>query len=60
LAIPGWATAAGGLLVVFLGELALLSILFTFVVLAGRNRPTVIPFRDYHYFIEGTTSLWPK
>jgi hypothetical protein len=59
LAIPGWATAAGGLLVVFLGELALLSVLFTFVILAGRNRPTVIPFRDYPYFIEGATSLWP-
>jgi len=60
LALPGWATTAGGLLVVFLGEMVLLSVLFVFVVLGGRNRPTIVPLRDYRYFVEGVATLWPK
>jgi len=54
------ALAITGLLAVFLGQLVLLSVVFTFVVLGGRARPTVIPLRDYQYFVEDVNPLWPR
>jgi hypothetical protein len=55
LAVPGWATSAMGLLLVTLGELVLLSILFTFIVLSGRSTSAVIPLRDYEIFIDAAS-----
>lgn len=52
LAVPGWATSAVGLLLVVVGELVLLSILFTFIVLSGRSTSAVIPLRDYAIFVD--------
>jgi glycosyltransferase involved in cell wall biosynthesis len=51
LALPGWATTAAGLLVVFVAQIVMLSTLFTFVVLSGRSHTAVIPLRDYRVFV---------
>jgi hypothetical protein len=47
LAIPGWATYAAGLLFVMLIQMALVILVFAFVILASRDRTDVIPSRDY-------------
>ncbi len=52
LAVPGWPTSAMGLLLVVVGELVLLSTLFTFIILSGRSTSAVIPLRDYEIFVE--------
>jgi hypothetical protein len=49
--LPGWATTAAGLLVVFVAQIVMLSTLFTFVVLSGRSHTAVIPLRDYRVFV---------
>ena len=51
LAIPGWATSAAGILAVVLLELVLFSIVFCFMTLSNRQGTTVLPLRDYPYFI---------
>jgi hypothetical protein len=51
LAIPGWATAATGLLLIILFQAIMLAFVFSFVILAGRNGSTFIPLRDYVYFV---------
>ncbi|MGE0822998.1 MAG: glycosyltransferase [Candidatus Binatia bacterium] len=57
LAIPGWATTAAGLLFVVLLQALLLSFVFVFIVLHGRNTIGFLPIRDYHFFIEGTRRI---
>ncbi|MGQ9913575.1 MAG: glycosyltransferase [Thermogutta sp.] len=49
--IPGWATSAAGLACVLIGQGFLLSLLFCFMTLAGRQGTTFIPIRDYRWFI---------
>ena len=51
LAIPGWATSAAGILAVVLLQLVLFSIVFCFMTLSNRQGTTVLPLRDYPYFI---------
>jgi hypothetical protein len=51
LAIPGWATSAAGLLAVVLLQLVLFSVVFCFVTLSNRQGTTVLPLRDYRYFV---------
>ncbi|NMC19668.1 MAG: glycosyltransferase family 2 protein [Thermogutta sp.] len=50
-AIPGWATSAAGLACVMIVQGFLLSVLFCFMTLAGRQGTTFIPIRDYRWFI---------
>ncbi len=51
LAIPGWATSAAGLLLVLLLQFVLFSIVFCFITLSSRQGTTVLPLRDYPYFV---------
>lgn len=60
LAIPGWATNAVGLLLVLLSQLFLLSLIFAFMVLSGRQGSSFLPERDYVYFVDGVQTLWQK
>lgn len=50
-AIPGWATSAAGLACVLIVQGFLLSLLFCFMTLAGRQGTTFLPVRDYRWFI---------
>ncbi|QEH37996.1 putative glycosyltransferase YkoT [Aquisphaera giovannonii] len=60
LAIPGWATTASGLLVVFLSQLILLMTVFVFVALGGREGSSFLPARDYAYYIAGIDRIFPQ
>jgi hypothetical protein len=51
LAIPGWATSAAGILAVVLLQLVLFSVVFCFMTLSNRQGTTVLPLRDYPYFV---------
>lgn len=52
LAIPGWASVVGGLLVILFIQTAALSLQFAFLVLQSRAGASFIPSRDYAHFIE--------
>lgn len=52
LAIPGWATAATGLLLILLSQAGLLAFVFVFIVLQSRNMASFIPLRDYSHFVQ--------
>jgi polyisoprenyl-phosphate glycosyltransferase len=52
IAIPGWATTAFGLLGVMLLQSISLALLFCFVTLSSRNVSTILPKRDYAFFIK--------
>ena len=57
LAIPGWATSAAGLLAVVLLQLVLFSVVFCFITLSNRQGTTVLPLRDYRYFVASVDSM---
>jgi glycosyltransferase involved in cell wall biosynthesis len=52
LAIPGWATYTGGLLVVALLGVINVAIVVTLIVLSSRNNMSFLPLRDYSWFIK--------
>lgn len=58
LAIPGWATFSAGLLLLVLLQSLVFAVLFSFVVLHGRNRAAFLPARDYEYFIDRRIALY--
>jgi polyisoprenyl-phosphate glycosyltransferase len=51
LAIPGWATSAGGLLLVIVFQMLTVVLALTLVVLFNRNNFSFLPVRDYKYFV---------
>jgi hypothetical protein len=51
-AIPGWATYTMGLMLVLLILGVMLALLFSFIVLSGRQGSTFLPCRDYSYFVK--------
>lgn len=51
LAIPGWASMVVGNLVLLLFQSVLLSTVFSFTVLSGRQGSSFFPIRDYHPFV---------
>ena len=57
LAIPGWATTVGGLLLVLMFQAVAFAVCFVFLVLHGRSQPSFIPLRDYPYFVAGARTL---
>lgn len=57
LAVPGWATAATGLLLILLSQAGLLAFVFVFIVLQSRNMASFIPLRDYSFFVERVEHL---
>jgi hypothetical protein len=60
LAIPGWATTAGGLLFLVAMQAAVLAVFFVFLVLHGRSQPAFVPIRDYSYFVRGEETLFRR
>jgi polyisoprenyl-phosphate glycosyltransferase len=57
LAIPGWATYTAGLLLLILSQALLSAIVFSFMILAGRQGTTFLPLRDYRHYVGGVTPL---
>jgi len=51
LAIPGWATVAFGVLLIILLQATMFLVVFSFMILAGRNAASFLPLRDYAYFV---------
>jgi len=58
LAIPGWASVLGGLILVLLLQLFTASVPFVFVILHGRGGTGFLPARDYIYFVDRLIPLW--
>lgn len=52
LAIPGWATTLGGILVILLGQILGLGLYSIFIVLGSRSDMPFIPVRDYATFVQ--------
>jgi hypothetical protein len=59
LAIPGWATNAIGILVLMVMGALLLTLLFSFGALAGRQSANFIPERDHRWFVNEAVDLYP-
>jgi polyisoprenyl-phosphate glycosyltransferase len=51
LAIPGWATYTGGLLVIALLSVINVAAVVTVIVLSSRNNMSFLPLRDYSWFV---------
>lgn len=57
LAIPGWATAAFGLLALLLSQTFFIALYFAGTVLHGRNAYTFIPSRDYAHMVANLEAI---
>jgi polyisoprenyl-phosphate glycosyltransferase len=57
LAIPGWATYASGMLLLVLLQAVTFVISLTFLILGARQHATVIPRRDYGFFVAGVSDI---
>ena len=51
LAIPGWATYSTGLLLIVLLQSVMFVVSLTFLMLGSRHHATVLPCRDYKYYV---------
>ena len=60
LAIPGWATYVTGILLVILVQMLLVALVFVFVVLAARDTASVLPSRDYVFFVDHVQQLYDR
>ena len=58
LAIPGWASTVGGILLVMLLQSFVLLANLVFVTLHGRSTMGTIPSRDYVHFVLDATPLY--
>lgn len=58
-AIPGWATYVVGLLIILALQLILIATVFSLITLASRNSFSIIPIRDYKYYIDDFFQLRP-
>jgi polyisoprenyl-phosphate glycosyltransferase len=58
-AIPGWATNSFGLTLMLIFQILMISLLFTFGVLASRASQTFIPVRDCLQFVLSERRLFP-
>lgn len=59
LAIPGWTSYIGALLLVILMQTVMLSLFFSFLVLSGRNASNFLPQRDYQHFVLDIHRIYP-
>lgn len=57
LAIPGWATFSAGILLIILVHTVLSAIIFSFVILHGRNGVGFLPARDFHLFVDDVRTV---
>ena len=60
LAIPGWATYLTGILLIILMQMLLSILVFVFVILAARNKGSVIPIRDYVHLIDASHRIYDR
>lgn len=60
LAIPGWATNASGMLLLFTMQSVLSILILTLIVLGDRSHAKVIPLRDAQVFIDSVELLLGK
>jgi hypothetical protein len=60
LAIPGWATTVAGLLLILLAQTLMLTVLFSFITLAGRLGMQFLPCRDCAFFVSQVYQLGSK
>ena len=56
-AIPGWATNAGGILMLALLQVITVGSILTFSLLASRQNLSFLPLRDYSWFVSGVEHL---
>lgn len=60
LAIPGWASTIGMLLLVLMSQSAVLSLVFVFMTLQSRAVHGFMPARDYVHYVDRAFPLLPK
>ncbi len=60
LAIPGWASTVGGLIVVILMQVLGLVSSFVFLILQGRGNTSFLPVRDYSFFADQVSDTYPR
>jgi polyisoprenyl-phosphate glycosyltransferase len=58
--IPGWATNVVGILVIIMLQTLMLTVLFCFGILGGRQATAFIPRRDYSYFAGPARTIYPR
>jgi hypothetical protein len=56
-AIPGWATTMVGVLLILLFQAVMLTFVFSFVTLGGRQGSPFLPSRDYIYYVSRFYSI---
>jgi hypothetical protein len=58
MAVPGWATAATGLLAIIFVQFLTIASSFTFFILSGRTNLGFLPIRDYRLFIAEVVDIY--
>jgi hypothetical protein len=59
LAIPGWASTVGMLLLVLMSQSAVMSLVFVFMTLQGRTVHGFVPARDYVHYVDRAFQILP-
>lgn len=60
LSLPGWASSISLLLLIALIQGVMLSLIFIFVTLTGRNNYGFVPQRDYHFFVLNVKTIFQE
>ncbi len=58
--VPGWATNVVGMLLIIMLQTMMLTVLFCFGILGGRQATAFIPRRDYAYFAGDIRTLFSQ
>jgi hypothetical protein len=58
--IPGWATIFVGILLIIIVQTLMLTVLFSFGILGGRQATAFIPRRDYMHFACPLRTIFPR
>ena len=58
--IAGWATNVVGILLIIILQTMMLTVLFCFGILGGRQATAFIPRRDYRYFAGSLRTIFPR
>jgi polyisoprenyl-phosphate glycosyltransferase len=57
--IPTWAPYGIAIIVLLLFQASMMSLVFVFIILAGRDSSTFLPLRDYQYYVLSVERLHP-
>jgi len=60
LAIPGWATATSGLLLILVSQAVTTSLVMVFFIMTNRSSLGFLPLRDYSYFVSDCKRVFPR